>query len=169
MKYFVRVISAFILLVYTLEGLFFAGLSGWGMIKSIPEVPNVGGGTIDGSPTPILDGIGKFFLILTIVFLLIVVLVNLGAVFLMMRNCIMGIKTDIFKYYSSFSLIALIYSAVNFVGAFVLLLVFINLPFVYSTEFYEKFVFVTVLANLFMGFWSLLDLLSSNQCVRDGL
>ena len=61
MKYFVRVISAFILLIYTLEGLFFAGLSGWGMIKSIPEVPNVGGGTIDGSPTPILDGIGKFF------------------------------------------------------------------------------------------------------------
>ncbi len=41
MKYFVRVISVLILLVYTVEGLFFAGLSAWGIIKAVPEIPNV--------------------------------------------------------------------------------------------------------------------------------
>ena len=62
MKYFVRVVSVLILIVYTLEGIFFAGVSVWGIVKGVPEIPNVGGGTIDGSPTPILDGIGKVLL-----------------------------------------------------------------------------------------------------------
>ena len=169
MRYFVRVVSVLILLFYTVEGVFLAGLSAFGIVNDVPEIPFVGGGTIDGSPTPILDGIGRVLLIIGI---LILVLLRLGVgaeVFFLIRNFVMAIQNSSFKYYKNMSVIALISGVVNFFGMLVIVLVTINLPPHHDMEsFLEGSVLVVFLANLFMEFWSLMNLLSANQCVKDG-
>ena len=170
MKYFVRVVSVLIILVYTMEGLFFAGVSVWGVVKGVPEIKNVGGGTIDGSPTPILDGIGKFFLGLGCVFLVVVFFSVAAEIFFMIRNYVKAIQEQSFRHYSFMSVIALIAGVVNVIASLIMALVINSIPYLFHTEdFLSGFMVITFFVNLFMEFWSLLNLLSSNECVRDGL
>lgn len=170
MKHFVKVVSVLILLVYTVEGLIFAGLSAWGAVKCVLGIPKSGGGTIDGSPTPILDGFGRFLLGLGCVMLSIVIFMVVAEVFLLIRNYIKAIENRSFRYYRIMSVIAMISGAVNFIASLIMLLIIINIPYVFNAEaFLERFVFIVFLVNLFMEFWSLMNLLSSNQCIRDGL
>ena len=170
MKYFVRVVSVLILIVYTVEGLFFAGVSVWGVIKGVPEIKNVGGGTIDGSPTPILDGIGKFFLGLGCVFLVVVFFSVAAEIFFLIRNYVKAVQEQSFRYYRFISVIALIIGVVNFIASLIMVLIISLIPYLFHTEdFLTGFAVATFFVNLFMEFWSLLNLLSSNQCIRDGL
>ena len=170
MKYFVRVVSVLILLVYTVEGIFLSGVSVWGLVKGIPEIPNVGGGTIDGSPTPILDGIGKVLLGVGCFILLTVICMAGAEVFLLIRNNIKAIQNRSFRYYRFMSVVALIAGVVNFVASLIMVLIIDSIPYLFNTEeFLETFAVTMFFVNLFMEFWSLLNLLSSNQCVRDGL
>ncbi len=170
MKYFVRVVSVLILIVYTVEGLFFAGVSVWGVIKGVPEIKNVGGGTIDGSPTPILDGIGKFFLGLGCVFLVVVFFSVAAEIFFLIRNYVKAVQEQSFRYYRFISVISLIIGVVNFIASLIMVLIISLIPYLFHTEvFLTGFAVATFFVNLFMEFWSLLNLLSSNQCIRDGL
>lgn len=68
MKKFVGIASVLIVFIYALEGLVFAALSAWGVVKGFAALPYVGGGTIDGEPTMILDGISNFYFYLESVF-----------------------------------------------------------------------------------------------------
>ena len=170
MKYFVRVVSVLILLVYTVEGLFFAGMSIWGLVNGIPEMSNVGGGTIDGSPTPILDGISRFFLGVGFVILAVVILLAATEITFLIINYVKAIQKQSFRYYRFMSVIAMIAGPVHAVASLIMLLVSIDIPYLsYSESFLEWFVFVTFLVNFFMEFFGLLNLLSSSQCIRDGL
>ena len=170
MKYFVRVVSVLILLVYTVEGIFFAGVSVWGIIKGVPEIANVGGGTIDGSPTPILDGIGKVLLGVGCFFLFVVIALAAAEVFFLIRNYVKAIQNRSFRYYRFMSVIALIAGPVNFVVSLIMILIIDSIPYLFDTQsFLTVFGVTAFVANLFMEFWSMLNLLSSIQCIRDGL
>ncbi len=170
MKYFVRVVSVLILIVYTLESIFFAGVSVWGIVKGVPEIPNVGGGTFDGSPTPILDGIGKVLLGFGCFILLVVVAMVAAEIFFLIRNYVKAIQEQSFRYYRFISVIALIIGVVNFIASLIMVLIISLIPYLFHTEdFLTGFAVATFFVNLFMEFWSLLNLLSSNQGIRDGL
>ena len=170
MKYFVRVVSVLILLVYTLEGIFLAGVSVWGAVKGFPAIADVGGGTIDGSPTPILDGIGRVLLGVGCIFLVIMIFLAAAEIYFLIRNYVKAIQEQSFRYYRFMSVIAMIAGVVNFVGSLIMALVISSIPYLFHTEkFLEIFGVTIFFVNLFMEFWSLLNLLSSNQCVRDGL
>ena len=170
MKYFVRVVSVLILLVYTVEGIFLAGVSAWGFVKGVQNIPYVGGGTIDGETTPILDGIGRFLLGVGCVFLVAVILMAAAEIFFLIRNYVMAIQNRSCRYYRFMSVIALIAGAVNFVAFLIMALTISSVPYVFHTEtFLETSGIVLFFVNLFMEFWSLLNLLSSSRCIRDGL
>ena len=76
-------------------------------------MPNVGGGTIDGEPTPILDGIGRFLFFIGIVALASVIFIAAGEIFLLRRNFRKAIENDSFKSFGDMSVIALLSGAVN--------------------------------------------------------
>ena len=170
MKYFVRVVSVLILLVYSAEGILFSAISGWGIVKGIYGLPRMGGGTIDGSPTPILDGFGKGLVIVGCVILGIVILMAAAEIFFLIRNYVKAIQNRSFRYYRIMSVIGVIAGVVNFVASILMTLIIITFPYVFNVEsFLEPLIFVTFFVNVFMLFWCLLNLVSSIQCIRDGL
>ena len=120
MEKFVRSVSVWILWLYTAEGVFFAGVSVWGVINGVLGMPNVGGGTIDGEPTLILDGIGRFLFFIGIVVLASVIFIAAGEIFLLRRNFRKAIENDSFKDYGAMSTIALISGAVNFIYSLIM-------------------------------------------------
>ena len=120
MEKFVRTVSVWILWIYTAECVFFAGLSVWGAINGVLGMPNVGGGTIDGEPTLILDGIGRLLFLSGIIILLSVILIAAGEIFLLRRNFRKAIENDSFKDYGAMSTIALLSGAVNFIYSLIM-------------------------------------------------
>ena len=75
------VVSVLILLVYSAEGILFSTIFGWGIVKGIYGLPRMGGETIDGLPTPILDGFGKGLVIVGCVIFGIVILMAAAEIF----------------------------------------------------------------------------------------
>ena len=169
MKKFVGIASVLIVFIYSLEGLVFAALSAWGVVKGFAALPYVGGGTIDGEPTLILDGISKFLLLLGIGFLVVAFITAVAEIFLLIQNFIKANKNYSFKYYSDISAIALIIGPVNFV--FSMIMTFIILIITYFLPYWDALsglIRTTFFVNVVMEILSLINLLLSNKCVREG-
>ena len=170
MKKFVGIASVLIVFIYALEGLVFAALSAWGVVKGFAALPYVGGGTIDGEPTLILDGISKFLLLLGIGFLVVAFITAVAEIFLLLiQNFIKANKNYSFKYYSDISAIALIIGPVNFV--FSMIMTFIILIITYFLPYWDALsglIRTTFFVNVVMEILSLINLLLSNKCVREG-
>ncbi len=120
MEKFVRTVSVWLLWIYTAEGVFFAGVSVWGVINGVLGMPNVGGGTIDGEPTPILDGIGRFLFFIGIIVLASVLFISASEIFLLRRNFRKAIENDSFKSFGDMSMIALLSGAINFIYSLIM-------------------------------------------------
>ena len=169
MKKFVGIASVLIVFIYALEGLVFAALSAWGVVKGFAALPYVGGETIDGEQTLILDGISKFLLLLGIGFLVVAFITAVAEIFLLIQNFIKANKNYSFKYYSDISAIALIIGPVNFV--FSMIMTFIILIITYFLPYWDPlsgFIRITFFVNVVMEILSLINLLLSNKCVREG-
>ena len=167
MEKFVRSVSVWILWLYTAEGVFFAGVSVWGVINGVLGMPNVGGGTIDGEPTLILDGIGRFLFFIGIVVLASVIFIAAGEIFLLRRNFRKAIENDSFKDYGAMSTIALISGAVNFIYSLVMSCIIFFIPYIMFREtvlrFLSGFVAGTFIVNIFMGILSAINLSFSKK------
>ena len=167
---FVRTVSVWILWIYTAEGILFAGVSAWGAVRGIFEIPNVGGGTIDGETTPILDGIGRFLLVVGIVVLVSVIFIAAGEIFLLRKNFTKAIQNNSFKYFGTMSKIALVCGAVNFVYSLIMtFIISIITDFLTIWEFLTGLIFVTFVVNIIMEILSGINLAFSNKCVQNGL
>ena len=170
MKHFVRVISTIILLVYSIENVILSAGAIYGIMRLWDEIIYGFGGTIDGSPTPILDGIGKVFLGIVSFFLVISVLVCVSEVVFIVVNYIKAITKQSFKYYRNISIFSLLLGVLNAFWIFVLLTVLGNA--VYKDEvlkIIEQISLVLIVTNIFMGFWSILNILASRECISNGL
>jgi hypothetical protein len=169
MKRYVGIVSILIVLVYSIEGLIFAGLSAWGVIKGIAALPYVGFGTIDGEPTVILDGIGKLLFLLGIGFLAVAFITALAEILILIHNYISANKNYSFRDYSKLSVIALLCGPVNFMLS--MIMTFIILIITYFLPYWEslsKFIHVIFAVNVIMEILSLTNMLFSNKLVRDG-
>ncbi len=169
MKLFVRVISTLIIIVYGIETLFLAAGSIYGIVLAVHEILFGFGGTIDGSTTPILDGIGRFFLGICIIFLIALILIAVAEVAFMVLNYVKAIKKESFEYYWTLSLTSLIAGAVNIAFILILLIVLVNaITNEAMCKTFENIGLIMIGTNFFMGFWSILNLLSSKECVSNG-
>ena len=173
MKLFVRVISTLILLVYGIENIMLSAGSIYSIVLAIKEMIYGFGATIDGSTTPILDGIGRFFLGVGIFLLVVMILIVAAEIWLMALNYIKAIKEESFEYYRTLSVFSLISGAINIVFVLILLIIF-GIIFgnsIYYDSIVKTFENITVImigTNIFMGFWSILNLLSAKECVENG-
>ena len=177
MKYYVRVCSAIAFLF-----LLFVNLSAiGGLCKNIAyhvydmKHPFHVRGTLDGEPTPILDALANtssavevrvkiVFLVLAILFLL---AQNVWRIHLARRLK----KEKMFKFYKWFSVTAIFEIIVN--------AIIIALAAEPPTEYYEsethaveymgRFNGTIMALYLFLIFWLILNVLSANQCVKDGM
>ena len=170
MKYFVKVVSFLLLAVYLLEAVCLAGTAGWGIFTGIDAHGNVGYGTLDGEPTPILDGLSRGFIILFIILLLFAIALVITGIVIMAVLYVKAAKNGSFKHYKYMSIVSLPVGVIYF-----FISLFITLAFVVfegdgaPQDFLTKVVFTVFLANLFTEFFGILDLLSARQCIKDGL
>lgn len=169
MKLFVRIISTLILLVYGIENLMLSAGSIYSIVLAVSEIIHGGGGTIDGSPTPILDGIGKFFLGVGIFLLVIMIIIIAAEIFLIALNYVKAIKEESFAYYKTLSVFSLISGAINIVFVLILIIILANAIYDDTLEkIFENITLIMIGTNIFMGFWSILNIFSAKECVDNG-
>ena len=134
--------------------------TGIGVVRAIQDPPV---GTLDGSPTPILDAIGQgyriFFLILIVVMFLIVIVQAVLNVFFFSR----AVKEEKYGYYLAFSLNGIAEVIINTI----IILVTVSIGAV--TSWRENFDIYDVLVggNIVMGALLIADLILSNKFAKD--
>ena len=134
--------------------------TGIGVVRAIQDPPV---GTLDGSPTPILDAIGQgyriFFLILVFVMFLTVIVQAVLNVFFYSR----AVKDRKFGFFLAFSLNGIAEVIINTI----VILVTVTIGAVTSwREKYDIFD-ALVLANIVMGAFLLVNMVLSNKYAKD--
>lgn len=170
MKYFVKVVSFLIMAAYFIEGVCLAGTAGWGILTGIEAHGDVGYGTLDGSPTPILDSLSRGFIILFIVLLFFAIALVITGIVILAVLYVKAVKNGSFKHYKYMSIASLPVGVVYcFISLFTVIAFLAFEGDAGPQDFLSRLVFAVFLTNLFTVFFGVLDLLSARQCVKDGL
>ncbi len=169
MKSFVKFNSVIILLVLTAIDIICLIYSVKGLVYSHDSI-NYYAPLINSEHFDFILSI--FDLLLMHVFLIcffILILLFLIEFFLKITFYLSAVKDTTYDMYLVFSITSLVEVIVNFILVFIASCFYINLDGVYEAE-------EAIVSNglskgffiyIFMGFWIILDILSSNQCVKD--
>lgn len=164
MKYFVKVISVLLLVYFVIEDLaiiFFSVLCFPRLIEALKN-----------AISELEYDLGFFsyitipFSIFEMIIALLVILAFIFFIFFKIINYSKSISRASYEYNWTLSLVCLIQSIANLLPGLVVYLGFVvNLHS--NRETFENATFFVVGLNLFMAFWSILNLLSSRQCIVD--
>ena len=163
MRYLVKLISNILLIGLSIADAILIWImlsTGIGVVRAIQDPPV---GTLDGSPTPILDAIGQgyniFFLILIVVMFLIVTVQTILNIFFFGR----AVKEDKYGYYLAFSLNGIAEVIINTI----IILVTVSIGAVTSWREDFDIYDALVLGNIIMGVFLIINLILANKFAKE--
>ena len=160
MKYFVKYISIILLVILTAVDLGLTTEFGICIFYTIDDMSSSSG------ELQILSGIGGSLMIVLYAMLMIVFLAE-AAVKIVLH--ILSLKKASYGFYMIFSVSGIMECIIN-----VVIMLFLGIPLIINCPHYDlddytvsEWIFVLIGIYFFTGFFSLLDLLSANQCRKD--
>jgi hypothetical protein len=163
MRYLVKLISNILLIGLSIADAILIWImlsTGIGVVREIQDPPV---GTLDGSPTPILDAIGQgyriFFLILIVVMFLIVMVQAILNIFFVGR----AVKEDKYGYYLAFSLNGIAEVIINTIIILVTVCIGAVTDWRETFDIYDAL----VLGNVIMGVFLIINLILANKFAKE--